>query len=218
VAPLAPALLVLAIVAALVDWVAVFKGGARWIRVERIAKPLVPALLALGVLAWPEASMAVPGVRPWIVIALVASLAGDVLLLPPGRLTGGLVAFLLAHLAYLAAFAQLPGSVPWLAVGLVAALVVAATVGRALVIAARGAGLAAPVAAYLVVICAMAVAATRTGNPAAIAGAWLFVTSDTLLGWGTFRGSGSRNGRVAVIVTYHLAQLVLVLALVASPA
>ena len=216
--PFAIVAFVPAIVAALVDWVAVFKGGPRWIRVERIAKPLVPALVALAVLAWPEASIAVPGVRPWIVIALVTSLVGDVLLLPPGRLTGGLLAFLLAHLAYLAAFVQLPGSVPWLAVGLVAALVVAATVGRALVLAARGAGLAAPVAAYLVVICAMAVAATRTGLPAAIAGAWLFVTSDTLLGWGTFRGSDSRNRRLAVIVTYHLAQLLLVVALMASPA
>jgi len=213
--PLAVAAFLAAIAAALVDWIAVFKGGTRWIRVERVAKPLVPALLAIGVLAWPEASMAVPGVRPWIVIALVASLVGDVLLLPPGRLTGGLVAFLVAHLAYLAAFVQLPGSVPWLVAGLVVAVVVAATAGRALVLAARGAGLAAPVAAYLVVICAMAVAATRTGMPAAVAGAWLFVTSDTLLGWGTFRGADSRNRRVAVIVTYHLAQLLLVLALLA---
>jgi hypothetical protein len=56
----------------------------------------------------------------------------------------------------------------------------------------------------------MAVAATRTGTPAAVAGAWLFVTSDTLLGWGTFRGADSRRQRVAVIVTYHLAQLLLV--------
>ena len=61
----------------------------------------------------------------------------------------------------------------------------------------------------------MAVAATRTGEPAAIAGAWLFVASDTLLGWGTFRGAESRDQRVAVIVTYHLAQLLLVLALLA---
>ena len=182
---------------------------------ERVAKPLVPALLAVAVLAWPEGSLPVPGVRPWLVAALAASLAGDVLLLPPGRLIGGLVAFLVAHLAYLVAFAQLPGSAAWLAVGLVAAVGVAATVGRALLLAARSAGLAAPVAAYLVVICAMAVAATRTGELAAIVGAWLFVTSDTLLGWGTFRGAESRGQRVAVIVTYHLAQLLLVAALLA---
>ena len=212
-----PAVLALlgAIIAALVDWAAVWAGGPRGLRVERVAKPLVPVFLGLVVVAWPEGSVTVPSVRPWVLVALVASLVGDVLLLPPGRLTGGLTAFLVAHLAYLAAFVQLPGSVAWLLVGVVAALVVAATVGRSLVLAARGAGMAAPVAAYLVAICAMAVAATRTGAPAAIAGAWLFVASDTLLGWGTFRGAESRGQRIAVIVTYHVAQLLLVIALVA---
>ena len=203
-----------AVIAALVDWAAVWSAGPRGLGLERVAKPLVPLLLAVAVVAVPEASLAVPGVRPWVVIALLASLVGDVLLLPPGRLTGGLVAFLVAHLAYLVAFVQLPGSLPWLVAGLVAAAVLAGTVGRALVLAVRGQGLAGPVAAYLVVICAMAVAATRTGLPAAIAGAWLFVTSDTLLGWGAFRGTDTRGRRVAVIVTYHVAQLLLVLALV----
>jgi uncharacterized membrane protein YhhN len=210
VPPLAGLALVGAAIAALVDWIAVWSGGRRGLLVERVAKPVVPLLLAVAALAWPEGSLAVPAVRPWVVVALAASLLGDVLLLPPGRLTGGLVAFLVAHLAYLAAFVQLPGSVGWLVVGTVAAVVVAATAGRSLVLAARGAGMAAPVAAYLVVICAMAVAATRTDSPAAVAGAWLFVTSDTLLGWGAFRGAESRGQRVAVIVTYHLAQLLLV--------
>jgi uncharacterized membrane protein YhhN len=215
VPPLAGLALIGAVVAALVDWVAVWSGGPRALLVERVAKPLVPLLLALAVVAWPEGSPAPTPVRPWVLVALLASLVGDVLLLPPGRLTGGLVAFLVAHLAYLAAFIQLPGSVPWLVAGLVAALVVAATVGRSLVLAARGAGMAAPVAAYLVVICAMAVAATRTGSPAAVAGAWLFVTSDTLLGWGAFRGAESRRQRIAVIVTYHLAQLLLAVSFLA---
>jgi len=214
VPPLAGLALLGAALSALVDWVAVWSGGPRGLAVERVAKPVVPILLAVAVAIWPDGSLAAPGVRPWVLVALVASLIGDVLLLPPLRLTGGLVAFLLAHLAYLAAFVQLPGSVPWLVVGLVAALVIALTVGRSLVVAARGAGMAAPVAAYLVVICAMAVAATRTGAPAAIAGAWLFVTSDTLLGWSTFRGAESRGQRVAVIVTYHLAQLLLVMSFV----
>ncbi len=213
--PLAVVALLGAVAAALVDWVAVWSGSPRALRVERVAKPLVPVLLAVAVVGWPEASLAVPGVRSWILVALGASLVGDLLLLPPGRLTGGLIAFLVAHLAYLGAFIQVPGSVPWLVAGLVAAVIVAATVGRSLVLAARGAGMAAPVAAYLVVICAMAVAATRTGSPLTIAGAWLFVTSDTLLGWGTFRGAESRGQRVVVIVTYHVAQVLLVLSFLA---
>jgi uncharacterized membrane protein YhhN len=206
--------LVCAAVAAVADWAAVWVGGRRGLRLERVAKPLVPLLLLVAVVAWPEASMPVPVVRAWAAIALAASLVGDVLLLPPGRLAGGLVAFLVAHLAYLGAFAQLPASTAWLVAGVVAALLVALTVGRALVLAARGAALGVPVAAYLVVICTMAVVATRTGMPAAIAGAWLFVASDSLLGWGTFRARESRGQRLAVIVTYHVAQLLLVLALI----
>jgi uncharacterized membrane protein YhhN len=110
--------------------------------------------------------------------------------------------------------------VPWLVVGVVLAGVLVGTVGRVLVGAARRVGLAAPVAVYLVAICGMAIAATRTGLPAAILGAWLFVASDTMLAWGRFKApaSGSTRGaarlRVAVIVTYHVGQVLLVAALV----
>jgi uncharacterized membrane protein YhhN len=103
---------------------------------------------------------------------------------------------------------------------------VGATVGRVLVRAASRAGLGVPVAVYLVAICAMAVAATRTGIPAAIAGAWLFVASDSMLGWGRFStpaapatgvaGDDDRGGawlRLGVIVTYHVGQALLVLAI-----
>jgi uncharacterized membrane protein YhhN len=218
--PLAGGLLGIAAVAAVIDWVAVWMDGPRSRAVERVAKPVVLlALLAVAV-AWPAGSGDAEAVRPWLVAALAASLAGDVLLLPPGRFVAGLVAFLLAHLAYLVAFAQLPGSVPWLVVGIVLAGVLVGTVGRVLVAAARRVGLAAPVAVYLVAICGMAIAATRTGLPAAILGAWLFVASDAMLAWGRFKApaSGSTRGaarlRVAVIVTYHVGQVLLVAALV----
>ena len=103
--------------------------------------------------------------------------------------------------------------------GLVLAAVLIATVGRVLVDAAREVGLGAPVGVYLLAICAMALAATRTGLPLAILGAWLFVASDSMLGWGRFRApaAGSSRGaatlRVAVIVTYHLGQVLLVVSL-----
>jgi uncharacterized membrane protein YhhN len=162
---------------------------------------------AVGAHAWtPEAAAA----RPWLVLALVASLAGDVLLLPPGRLVPGLAAFLVAQLAYVAAFLQVPGESAWLVVGILGAVTLGATVGQRLVGAARGRGLAGPVAAYVGAICLMAVAATRTGSPAAIAGAWLFVASDGMLGW---RVLVAPTSRVAAMVTYHLGQILLVLAL-----
>jgi uncharacterized membrane protein YhhN len=192
-----------------------------------VAKPAVlVALLVAAVASTPAPGSPEAAARPWLVAGLAASLAGDVLLLPPGRFVGGLVAFLLAHLAYLAAFLVVGVGVPWLAAGALGAAVVGATVGVRLVRAAGRAGLAAPVAVYLVAILAMAVAATGTARPAAIAGAWLFVTSDALLGWGRFGrnptgrpvgegGGGGRSLRLGVIVTYHAAQLLILLALAA---
>jgi uncharacterized membrane protein YhhN len=219
VTPLGDGLLAVALVAAVVDWAAVWTGGARSRAVERVAKPLV-LLALLGVaLTWPVDTGGI-GVRPWLVVALAASLAGDVLLLPPGRFVGGLVAFLVAHLAYLGAFLQVPGEPSWLVAGVVVASILVLTVGRLLVAAASRVGLGAPVAIYLLAICAMAVAATRTGLPAAILGAWLFVASDSMLGWSRFKAAASwpERGpaalRVAVMVTYHTGQVMLVLALV----
>jgi uncharacterized membrane protein YhhN len=205
---------------AVADWVAVWAGGPRGLAVERLAKPAVMlALLAAAVLA-PVGSPAAGAARPWLVLGLLGSLAGDVLLLPPGRFVPGLAAFLAGHVAYLVGFLALPGETAWLLGGLVGAVVVAALVGRVLVRLAARAGLGVPVSAYLVAILAMAVAAMRTGLPAAIGGAWLFVASDALLGWGRFReprpgmarGGGRAHG-TAVMVTYHVGQLLILLAL-----
>jgi uncharacterized membrane protein YhhN len=215
--------LAIAATAAVVDWAAVWVGGATGRRVERIAKPaVIVALLAAALLAhaWtPEAQAA----RPWLVLGLIASLAGDVLLLPPGRFVPGLVAFLAAHLAYLVAFLQLPGEVPWLVIGIVGAAILVLTVGRVLVRAATRVGLAGPIAAYLGAITLMAVAATRTGEITAITGAWLFVASDAMLGWGRLRTpapgmprGGGRALGTAVMVTYHLGQGLIVLALLGA--
>lgn len=214
-------LLAIAAAAAAIDWWAVWSETQRARLVERVAKPAtLLALIAVALVAQP----ATPSVEPWLLLALLGSLAGDVLLLPPGRLVPGLVAFLLAHLAYIAALGQLAGSAAWLVLGVVVALVVAASVGRTLVRAASRQGKGVPVAAYLGVISLMAVAATATGLPAAILGAWLFVGSDSMLGWGEFvtaaaPGGRSRGGlrlRLAVIVTYHLAQALLVVALLGA--
>jgi uncharacterized membrane protein YhhN len=215
VTPLGWGLLALAAAAAVVDWWAVWTATRSARTVERVAKPAV--LAALVVLA-AVAPTVVPSVQGWLAVALVCCLIGDILLLPPGRLAAGLVAFLVGHLAYTGAFAQLSGSAAWALVGVAGAVLVAMTVGRRLVRAADGRRMAVPVALYLLVICVMAIAATRTGMPAAILGAWLFVASDTMLGWGEFvvTEQTSRDGRrlrLAVIASYHVAQVLLVLAL-----
>jgi uncharacterized membrane protein YhhN len=68
------------------------------------------------------------------------------------------------------------------------------------------------VLAYMAVISLMVVSAIGTGHPAAIVGAGLFYASDSLIAWNRFLRA-SRRGQVAVMVTYHLAQVGLVLSL-----
>ena len=220
--PLVAGLLAIALLAAVADWAVIWAGGPRGRAVEIVAKPLVTVALLLAAVAWPVEGPTAAAARPWLVLGLAASLAGDALLLPPGRFTLGLAAFLVAHLAYLGGFLTAGVTVAWLVAGGVAAALLAGTVGVRLVGLARRVGLGVPVGLYLVAICAMAAVATATGELVAIAGAWLFVASDSLLGWGRFREpkpglprGGGRELGVAVMVTYHAAQLLILLALVA---
>lgn len=219
--PLPWGLLAVAAVAAAVDWWAVWRDTASARRVERAAKPAV--LLALIVLAVVSPA-ATPAVHPWLVAALILGLVGDVLLLPPGVFAAGLAAFLLGQLAYLAAFVQLPLAVAGAAAAAAVALLLIALAGRRIVRAARPSQLHIAVGVYLAAICAMAIAATATGQPALVVGAWLFVASDTLLGWGEFVVAGATEGRsrggpslrLAVIVTYHVAQALLTVGLLTA--
>jgi uncharacterized membrane protein YhhN len=215
--PLGWGLLAVAAVAAVIDWWSVWAETPQARLVERIAKPAtLLALIGVVVVSTPANAAA----RPWLLIGLVGGLVGDVLLLPPGRLVPGLVAFLVGHLAYVVAFLGLPGTVAWLLLGVAIAAVVAGTVGLRLVHAAGQHGLRLPVGIYLFVISLMAVVATRTAIPAAVLGAWLFVASDSMLGWGEFvvgkapdgRSRGGPRLRLGVITTYHAAQVLIVLA------
>ncbi len=156
-----------------------------------------------------------PTVRAWFVVALVCSLAGDVLLLDDRRFVFGLVAFLLGHLAYTAGFIAADDWRWWaclVALGAVALLI--ATAGRRIVAAARrdDPTLGGAVLAYLVIISSMAVAAAAAGNAWAIVGAALFVASDTILGWRRFVATSAWMP-TAIMVTYHLGQAGLVASL-----
>jgi len=59
----------------------------------------------------------------------------------------------------------------------------------------------------------MVVCACATGRPLAIAGALLFYASDATLAWNRFV-ERHEYGDTAVMVTYHLAQMLLVLSLI----
>jgi uncharacterized membrane protein YhhN len=202
-------LLTLTLAAATLDWIAVRHDNRA---LEYVCKPATLATLTLAALALDPRD---PAVRAWFVVALLLSLVGDMLLMLPGDLFApGLGAFLLAHLAYIVGFVVdgvTPGA---LLVGLAVVTVVLVAIGWRLVNGVRETepALAGPVTAYMIVISAMVVCAVGAGHPAAIVGAGLFYTSDALIGWNRFVRE-HEYGDLAIIVTYHLGQILLVLSL-----
>ena len=186
---------------------------------EYVAKPAVMVgLVGLAVSLIPG-SPASEAARPWFVAALGLSLVGDVLLmLPRERFVGGLVAFLLAHLAYvggLEAIIAFGGAVNGgLVVGLAVVGLMVGLVGRGVVRAVRSGrrGLLAPIVIYITVISVMVIVAFATGRPVAAAGAALLYASDAILAWDRFVGP-LRWGRLTTHVTYHAGQALLVLSL-----
>lgn len=204
-----------AALAVIINWYAVAGGHLRLERTTKLAVPTI--LIAVTLLSGPVTA---PGVV-LLVTALGGSLAGDWLLLPPERFTGGLAAFLLAHLAYLAVFLLHPLDLGLAIAGATGAAMLAAVIGRRIIAGAALRGLRAPVTAYLGAISLMAIAATASGSAIAALGAWLFVASDARLGWNRFvtRGHSSQGiARLWVMVPYHLAQVLLTVAILLGQA
>ena len=206
----------LATVIAIVDWWALKQ---RHRRLDYAAKPgVMAALLAALFLASPTANG-----RAWFALAIAFSLLGDVfLMLPREQFRAGLLAFLLAHLAYMAGFIrQVPSR--WDILTLMALIIAGASAipGRRILTAlsARGeSGLRLPVAIYMGVLAGMVFAAWSTWvqpawPPRASAlvsvGALLFLASDTLLAWNRFVRPVP-DARLKVRVLYHLGQILLV--------
>jgi len=191
---------------ALADWVAVWRRPSRS---ETVLKPLTLVLLVAAAVSLDPTS---GDQRAWFVVALALSLAGDVFLLPkPDLFVLGLASFLLAHVAYVIGLWQLePDSGPQLLVVLALAPVAVRVVGA---VRRREPDLTVPVVVYIAVIAAMVASALRHAEAVGVAGALLFATSDSILALDRF----DRHRRwmpTAVMVTYHLAQALLVLSLV----
>ena len=148
--------------------------------------------------------------------ALVWCLAGDVfLMLPSDRFVPGLASFLVGHLAYVVGLSLDPD---WTLGGLGVGL---AIVGAAFVVlgprvigavAGRDRTLVPPVAAYMAAISAMVASAVATGDVRAVVGAGSFYASDTLIALDRFERARPWAG-LAIMVTYHLGQALLVLSL-----
>ena len=189
------------------DWYAVAR---RRRDLETVLKPAVMVLLVA--FAWLIHADGVTWGR-WLLAGLVLCLVGDVVLLRESdRAFGlGLAAFLLGHVAYVGAVLTMPRGDP-LWVGVVAVvLAVAGVVGAGLLpLALRDPGEGAAPVAYALVIGTFAALAWWSGHPLLGLGASLFAVSDGLLAAARF-WRPLPGGRVAVMVTYHLAQVLIVL-------
>jgi len=196
-------ILLLVIVAAFIHIRAEYRGPQQHIY---IFKPLTMVfILLIAVLG----QAAAPFYKYMIITGLVFSLAGDIfLMLPSDRFVPGLVAFLIAHLFYSAAFASEVSALIWwpaiplVIFGIIIYLILAPALGK----------LKVPVLIYVVVILAMAWLAwerwsqmRQSGALLAAAGAVLFVISDTILAIHRFRGA-FKSAHALNLITYFAAQ------------
>lgn len=211
-------LLVLTGVAAVGDWAVV---AQRRFRLERVLKPLTLALL-IAAAATAEIG---PG-KGWVIAALAFGLLGDIALAlsadVPGRpdfaFLVGLGSFLVGNVCYLVAFLRHGVHTLDLVAG---ALIVLGAAVLALPSVLRGARrvggkrLTAVSAGYAAVLGAMAALAVGTAAIPTAVGGLLFLVSDTLIARDRFVARVAR-GPLLIIVTYHLAQLLIVIGLLRS--
>jgi uncharacterized membrane protein YhhN len=215
------AFFVAAAVVAVCDWFAVAR---RRHRLEFLAKPLTLALITVA------AGFADLGdAKPWVLAGLVFCLLGDVALLftDDGRPSDeaelelpfliGLGSFLLGHVAYVIAFIEHGLHPVQLLAGALVVVGVAILALPRILRGARdegGAPLLAAVGAYAAVLSVMVALGFGTAAVATAVGALLFLASDLTLAWGRFVQPLPR-GPVIVAVTYHLAQALIVIGLIA---
>ena len=190
---------------------AVLAAETGWRRLFYVAKPVATLLILLQVGFFQ--SIAPPAARLPLLTALTLSLVGDVLLMVPGDLfKPGLLSFLLAHIAYLAAFGtRLTHAPPALALAALGAVV-----GLALRWMGPGMGsMRLPTGVYglamgLVVWAAWG-AWSEEGRITAglgVAGGLLFMASDILLAVRRFRGAFPAS-HALTLALYYAGQILL---------
>ena len=213
-------LVVLALLIAVVDWFAVAR---KHTQLELFTKPAVMLVL----LVWLALNGGLRLPLLWFWLGLAFSLAGDILLLPRlDRFVPALLAFILAHLCYIAGYNQAPPplNLPALVIALLV-LLASAQVYRRTAAGLRANGntaLQPLILAYTAIISLMLFSALATllrpewrliAAALAAAGAFLFYISDAILAWNRFIFP-LRYGRIANRITYQLGQLLIALAAV----
>ena len=178
---------------------------------------LAIAIILIAISAYQSSDRVTFDPKPWCLLlaALVLSLAGDVLLMFKGFFIPGLVAFLLAHLAYVLLLRQ---DARWFAQrsALLATLAVGAATYAFLWLGGLPAALRAPVAAYVLAIALMAAQALGRASVLRDRGAWcvaagacFFMLSDTLLATHRFVQT-LPLAQLWVLATYFAAQALIV--------
>ncbi len=189
-----------------------------WAALRFVSKPLLIAtLLAWFIAATPK------GRGRWVVIlALLLSWLGDVFLMledkNPDFFIAGLSSFLLAHLTYIFFFWQVrkQNTTP-LPINIITIIAISIYAVALFFFLSPGVGaLKTPVLIYAVTISTMLVMAIHTTSPATknwaywfIAGALLFVCSDSLLAINKFYQPFTTAGFL-IMLTYALAQLLII--------
>lgn len=177
-------------------------------RGARIPRALTKVAASLGFVLLALTRGVEGAVEGGILAGLVLSVAGDALLLSSRRAAffAGLVAFLLAHVAYAGAFAAVSDPAPWAAVPILAALGVVLRWLWPHLGAMRG-----PVVVYCLVISAMLWLALGVHRPEIRLGAALFYASDLFVARDRFIRPSFDN-RLIGLPLYYAAQVLLALA------
>jgi uncharacterized membrane protein YhhN len=213
----------LAAVLAVIDWIAVVRQSRP---IELFAKPATMlALVAAAIAAHPGQD----GVHLWLVLGLVFGLCGDVALVAERRFDNGdlpaeggrlfvlgLASFLIGHVCYAVAMLRHGTDELGITFGLILALIVILAFGFQVILGAHregGLALAAAVTLYVAALGTMLVLGIGTSSLWIAYGAMLFAASDLALGTDRFI-SAKFWARITVIVTYHVAQLLLLIGLV----
>ncbi|WP_051275539.1 lysoplasmalogenase [Aestuariibacter salexigens] len=175
--------------------------------VPKIALKVLP----IAMLLWLSVSTPSP-YRRWLCAAVLLSALGDIFLASslPHQFIFGLASFLLTHLAYCMIFIKLAKGRQWPTIKVVF-LTLYLIILLTILIPAAGA-LAVPVSVYALTICVMGALAIKTQHSMLGFGALTFVLSDTVIGINKFVLS-IPMADIAIMSSYYLAQLILVLTL-----
>lgn len=215
--------LILAFVFAALEALALHKN---WFKLEVIAKPGVMVSLFL----WLWLSAGLDGALLWFGLGILLSATGDVLLMISldKFFFAGLVAFLLAHIAYIVGF-NIPipqmnffGVVFAVMIGIGGARVIRRILDR--LPAGGNERMRLPIIVYSTVISVMLLSAmlklvdiSWDASAAALVslGAFMFYLSDIILAWNKFVAP-IHGGRIYNIAAYHLGQIALIAGVIAQ--